>query len=299
LESQPESLHQTQCDSPFFSSYQIACGAFEKPLATEEQKRSQIYGLDELDVTPEKNFVAFAHGNSMNGGADPLQDGDPLLFEWVRNLRLRDLIGHRVLVVQTTKQGSSAVLKRLDQDAEGWTLTSDDTVSAPVRGASDMKVTARLVRRLDQDAINSFAHLIGQSFSREQAARMFGDDNNLFKWRQPGHISAGDDEAFFVNVSKHGMEAGNQYVDGFRSTDIFEWSSMSSTSPESDKGRSVLGVPSNGRQVHLFARKNNKANGYTYFGLLTPMHHRGSRPIQITFRLLTPLPTDLYLQWRE
>ena len=238
---------------PFFSSYQIACGAFEKPLPPEEQKRSEIYGLDELNVTPERNFVAFAHGDSMNGGADPLQNGDPLLFEWVRDLRLQDLIGHRVLVVQTTREGSSSVLKRLDRDADGWILASDNPESPPIRGASDMKITARLIRRLDQSAINPFAHLIGKSFTREQAARMYGDDNNLFKWRQPGHITAGDDEVFFVNVSKQGMEAGNQYVDGFLSTDTFEWSSMNSTSPGSDKGRAVLDVPANGRQVHVNA----------------------------------------------
>ena len=160
-----------------------------------------------------------------------------------------------------------------------------------------MKITACLIRRLDQSAINPFAHLIGKSFTREQAARMYGDDNNLFKWRQPGHITAGDDEVFFVNVSKQGMEAGNQYVDGFLSTDTFEWSSMNSTSPGSDKGRAVLDVPANGRQVHLFARKNNKANGYSYFGLLTPTHHHGSKPIQIAFRLITPLSEDQFHEW--
>ena len=160
-----------------------------------------------------------------------------------------------------------------------------------------MKVTARLVRRLDQSAINPFADLIGQAFTREQAARMYGDDNNLFKWRQPGHISAGDDEVFFVNVSKRGMEAGNQYVDGFLSPGIFEWSSMRSTSPDSLKGQAILEAPSNGHKVHLFARKNNKALGYTYFGLLTPIRHEGSKPIQITFRLLTPLTNDLFSEF--
>jgi hypothetical protein len=194
-------------------------------------------------------------------------------------------------------EGTSSVLKRLDRDAEGWILASDNPDFTPIRGASDMKITGRLIRRLDQSAINPFAHLIGKSFTREQVARMYGDDNNLFKWRQPGHITAGEDEVFFVNVSKQGMEAGNQYVDGFLSTDTFEWSSMNSTSPESVKGRAVLDAPSNGRQVHLFARKNNKATGYTYFGLLAPTRHEGSKPIQITFRLLTPISSELFQEW--
>jgi hypothetical protein len=93
------------------------------------------------------------------------------------------------------------------------------------------------------------------------------------------------------------MDTGNEYVDGFHSTDIFEWSSMNSTSPESSKGRAILEAPSNGRKIHLFARKNNKATGYTYFGLLIPTHYEGSKPIQINFRILTPLTNELFAEF--
>lgn len=289
LDAETESAFGDAQVIPLFSSYKVACGAFDAPSPAEDGPRSEVFGLTEFGLTPQTHFVVFAHGDSMDGGADPLKHGDPLLFEWVRNARLSDLVNERVLVTQTSAEGSSAVLKRLERVAGGWELLSDGPGLDPIKGASDMRVVARLVKRLDQSAINPFASLIGQSFTREQAARLFGDDNNLFKWRQPGHISAGSDEVFFVNVSKRGMDTGSQYVDGFSSNEIFEWSSMASTSPESSKGQAVLGVPTNGRQVHLFARKNNKATGYTYFGLMVPTGHDGSKPIQITFRLLTPL----------
>ena len=72
---------------------------------------------------------------------------------------------------------------------------------------------------------------------------------------------------------------------------------MNSTSPDSKKGQAILDVPSNGRKIHLFARKNHKATGYTYFGLLAPMSHKGSKPIQINFRVLTPLTNTLFREF--
>ena len=282
---------------PLFSSYQVACGAFTSPLPAAEQQRSELFEIHDLVIDPERHFVAFAKGDSMNGGIDPIHDGDPLLFEWIRDKRLKDLVGERILVSQSSGDGTSAVLKRLAQDQNEWLLLSDNEGFKPIRGERTMQVTARLIRRLEQTEVNPFQSLIGKAFTREQVARMFGDDNNLFKWRQPGHVSAGDDEVFFVNVSKRGMDTGNEYVDGFLSITEFEWSSMNSTSPDSKKGQAILDVPSNGRKIHLFARKNHKATGYTYFGLLAPMSHKGSKPIQINFRVLTPLTNTLFREF--
>ncbi len=51
----------------------------------------------------------------MDGGDDPIRHGDPLLFEWVRDVKRADLVGERVLVQQQHGTEITTALKRLDR----------------------------------------------------------------------------------------------------------------------------------------------------------------------------------------
>ncbi len=65
---------------PFFPTLKIACGHFRNSRvdAIEDvEYRSLGNGYGRLN--PEKHFIAKASGNSMNGGKNPIHDGDYLL----------------------------------------------------------------------------------------------------------------------------------------------------------------------------------------------------------------------------
>lgn len=279
---------------PLFPTYEVACGAFDKPDAMPAAVMT-LYpqGDQRFDATSE--FVAFAAGESMNGGADPISHGDPLLFRWTRDTSRSALIGERLLVQQTTPDGSAAVLKRLARSEQGWQLSSDHPGEPMIPGAPDMCIVARLVMRLDQAAINPLASQIGQQHTRKQIPELFHDAYNYGKWGSSGHVSHETHEILNVTLDKDGMVKGTEYVDRFEGPSRFVWSSQNQTSPESTKGKRVLGSPSNGRLVHLWVRRDTKS-AFSYCGVLIPLSHEGSKPMSVTFRLLTPLSVELQRQ---
>ncbi|MCO4790205.1 DEAD/DEAH box helicase, partial [Vibrio cholerae] len=66
---------------PFYPELKIACGHFKRSSHEAVQYHCVADGYGKLD--PTRHFVAPAAGNSMNGGKNPIQDGDLLLLEWV------------------------------------------------------------------------------------------------------------------------------------------------------------------------------------------------------------------------
>ncbi|MBW0280658.1 DEAD/DEAH box helicase family protein [Shewanella xiamenensis] len=66
---------------PFYPELKIACGHFKHGSAQNAEQYCVPEGHGLLD--PKRHFVAPASGNSMNGGKNPIQDGDLLLLEWV------------------------------------------------------------------------------------------------------------------------------------------------------------------------------------------------------------------------
>ncbi len=66
---------------PFFPNIKIACGHFKTGLADVEEYLPAPSGFGHL--SPDRHFIARASGNSMNGGKNPVHDGDYLLLEQV------------------------------------------------------------------------------------------------------------------------------------------------------------------------------------------------------------------------
>jgi superfamily II DNA or RNA helicase/diadenosine tetraphosphate (Ap4A) HIT family hydrolase/HKD family nuclease len=276
-----------------FPTYEVACGALDTPLAPTEGQMIVLQPSSNYHAEPQRQFVAFAAGNSMDGGPDPVRPGDPLLFEWVRDVGRADLEGQRVLVQQTATEGTSAALKRLERSNGGWILTSDAAGEPDIAGQPDMRVVARLVSKLDQAAINPLSSQIGETHKRAPVPAFFGDEYSFGKWGQSGHVTTGLSDVLFVTTVKEGMDQGSEYTDYFAGPDRLVWSSQNATSPETTKGRGVLESPSNGRLVHLWARKRAKEVAFTYCGVLIPLTHSGAKPMSVTFRLLTPLSEEM------
>ncbi|MGL5335514.1 MAG: DEAD/DEAH box helicase family protein [Enterovibrio sp.] len=66
---------------PFYPELKIACGHFKHGSAQNAEHYCVPHGYGLLD--PKRHFVAPASGNSMNGGKNPILDGDLLLLEWI------------------------------------------------------------------------------------------------------------------------------------------------------------------------------------------------------------------------
>ena len=93
------------------------------------------------------------------------------------------------------------------------------------------------------------------------------------------------------------MDIGKDYIDAFESPTTFTWSSQATTSPESKPGREVLDALETGMRLHLWARADKSTRDFEYCGLIAPISHEGSRPMQVRFRLLTPLTPEAWARF--
>ena len=144
-----------------FPSYAVACGAFDlaDPL-TERSGYLELSHSDAVDRT--RQFVAFARGDSMDGGDDPIRHGDPLRFEWVRDVSRAALVGERVLIEQQQGAELLTALKRLDRRDTTYVLRSDNPAFEAIAGDASMRIVARLIRRLEQG--RSMPSLLASAF---------------------------------------------------------------------------------------------------------------------------------------
>ncbi|MBT0995536.1 DUF3427 domain-containing protein [Cellulomonas sp. DKR-3] len=105
-------------------------------------------------------------------------------------------------------------------------------------------------------------------------------------------------DALFVTVRKSEADFSptTMYRDFPISRELFHWESQSVTSLASPTGQRYVNGTST---VLLFVRESSQgAFGtapYTYLGPATHVAHEGERPIAITWRLHTPMPSDLYV----
>ena len=282
--------------TPFFGSYSVACGPFVE--ADNDPMSSGIIRLsDAADAARDEGrlFTVCADGDSMKGGADPVRSGDLLLMRWTENKSRQDLLGQRVLVEMSTDGGTSAVLKRLDRDRDGYVLRSDNPESAPIRATKGMRIVGELVRALGQEDLNPLAKHLGEVHRRGEIPVLYGRTYNPKggTWRFSGHIPLESDIVLFVNLRKQNADWDMEYKDYFVDEHTFVWSSQSRTSPESTPGRDILEAPGNGKRIHLWIR-DTTGQGLEYRGLVLPQGHEGAKPMSVRFKLLTPLtPEDM------
>ena len=276
---------------PLFGDYTVACGpdartSWSDHAATEIAVRRQT----DHDLAPSRNFVCFAHGDSMDGGADPIRHGDPLLFEWITGGSARDYVDQPVLVEAAGKSGVTGTLKVLRRQGSAYVLESKNPAVAPIEGRSDMHPVARLLSKLDQQDINPLASRIGEQFKSTDVPTLYGEVFNPGNWRS-GHVSLKNHAILFVTLEKRADRT--QYVEHFEAPDVFMWSSQLSTSPDGKKGREILNALETGKSIELWMRRKATDGAFTYLGRVVPLGHEGSEPMLVTFRLLTPLSGEL------
>ena len=275
---------------PLFANYRVACGAFDTPNVAQYEASLMEVRPTSGPLDPNRHFMAFARGDSMAGGPNPIRHGDPLLFEWAHHLGAADLVGRSVLVEYRYEGGTAQALKVLQRSNGGFLLFSTNPDVAPIAADSSMRVIAQLIRVLDQAEINPTAKFIGERFKRADISGVYGLEYNEGNWRT-GHVKIPGGAVLFVTLTKgDNFGQGAEYVDHFESENIFVWSSQASTTPEGKKGREILDALDTGTALHLWVRQKKTDVVFEYRGLVVPISHTGSKPMSVRFRLLAPAP---------
>lgn len=223
------------------------------------------------------HFACFAHSDEPDAGLNAVRRGDPLLFEWLSNDSARACVDQTVLVQITSTSGPTGALRYIHTQ-------SDVQLLRPI---------ARLVEKLDQHSINPLASKIGSQFKSTDVPELYGEVFNPGNWRS-GHVSLKSHAILFVSLHKRADRV--QYTEHFESPEVFVWSSQLSTAPEGKKGREILGALETGKSIELWMRRKGNDIGFTYLGRVVPLGHEGSKPMLVTFKLLTPLTSDIQSQ---
>jgi superfamily II DNA or RNA helicase/diadenosine tetraphosphate (Ap4A) HIT family hydrolase len=153
-----------------------AVTAFPTLRAAAGQLGAEVAGAPEAEqvVLPIKArasdlFAVRAAGDSMNGGVDPIRDGDWLVMQYARGVGLGAVEGRVALVETEGAQGDSGYqVKRVERDGGRWFLASDNPSAGRFEASDQMRVVARLVEKIAPEAL-------GPAFEAQLHADSLGD----------------------------------------------------------------------------------------------------------------------------
>ncbi|MEY3273161.1 MAG: UvrABC system protein [Pseudomonadota bacterium] len=135
---------------PYFPNLRIACGHFRAGRTDSEQLRRLPASYGKLD--PARHFIARASGNSMNGGKQPIRDGDYLLLEHVSATNAGSITG-TVMAIERDDARSGEdqyVLRVVVKTRDGQYLLRANNPEYPDMPATDeMRTRARLRAIID------------------------------------------------------------------------------------------------------------------------------------------------------
>ena len=278
---------------PFYEDLQVACGDFPGD-GDAQPKATPIHVRAAAPVDPRRHFVVRASGDSMDGGATPIKDGDLILCEWLRAATADQVEGNIVLV-----QGpEGAALKSPRRRDGGWVLESVNTKYAPltVPEGTSVQPLAKFVQVVEEAS----GLVIWAQYERSQIASAFGGAYNR-SW-EVGHLDLTLDgkphTLLLVTLRKEDQpQERYRYEDRFISPTEFQWESQDSTTTDSKKGRSITQHSRDGRTIHLFVRYKGKPPAFTYCGRVQYIRHESEKPMRVWFRMERPLPGGLWRAW--
>ncbi|MBF4257199.1 DEAD/DEAH box helicase [Vibrio anguillarum] len=129
---------------PLYPDLKIACGHFKQGSHDTQEQYLVAAGYGKLD--PTRHFIAPASGNSMNGGKNPIQDGDLLLLEWVTP-KSAGSISNLVMAIETQDEtGDNHYLLRVvrKMGPNHYQLEAQNADYAPMLATDSMRTFARL-----------------------------------------------------------------------------------------------------------------------------------------------------------
>jgi superfamily II DNA or RNA helicase/diadenosine tetraphosphate (Ap4A) HIT family hydrolase len=282
---------------PYYPDLAVACGSPAVQDGAADAMQSLRVQTDR-EISGGEHFVVRAQGDSMDGGDDPIKDGDLVLCRWVDATMAEQFEGKRCLL--SGYQGpdmSFAQIKIPVRSGGRWVLRSenpeheDQSIPPDVR----LHVAARVIGPVrEADGITLWGN-----YEREEVVRLFGQNYGP-SWRV-GHRNFdlnGAPHAFlFVTLRKpESTPIEHRYADRFLSPREFQWESQATTTPGSRKGQSIIAHRAQNRRIHLFVRPEEKVP-FVYCGTVQYVRHEGEKPMRVWFRLDEELPKGLYARW--
>lgn len=270
---------------PYFPNLKIACGHFKTGRADSEEHLFVPAAFGPLN--PSRHFIARASGNSMNGGKNPVRDGDYLLLELITPGRAGSITGNVVAIERTDEAGDSQYLLRVvGKSREGqYVLKANNPEYSDLIATDDMRTLARL-----REVIDPLDMAVGQAFQREEIPQLFNEEFNPGNWNV-GHVTLAAQKAhvLLVTLNKHGKANEHKYMDHWIDEQHFHWQSQNSTTPDSKRGQEIIQHTSLGIGIHLFVRENKLAGGkaapFIYQGRAKYVSHEGSQPMSVVFEV--------------
>lgn len=269
---------------PFFPNIKIACGHFKTGRADAEEYRVLGEGHGRLD--PQRHFIARASGNSMNGGKNPIRDGDYLLLERVSSTNAGSITGSVMAIERQDESGDSQYLLRVVlKDNGSYILRAYNPDYADMDATDDMRTLARL-----KEVIDPLEMQVGQATAREDIPGLFGTEFNPGNWNV-GHVVLPERKAhiLLITLNKQGKAKEHRFADYWVDERTFHWQSQNATTPQSSKGKGIIEHARNGWAIHLFVREHKLSNGksapFMYHGRAHYVRHEGSAPMNVTLQL--------------
>ena len=106
-------------------------------------------------------------------------------------------------------------------------------------------------------------------------------------------------EAMYVDIIKDREEGSNTNYNDFAINEtLFNWETQNKVSPESQAGKNYINQTQKMllfvRQQDSFPEDKGRTMGYTYLGEVKLVKWQGARPMEITWRLKTPMPASFF-----
>lgn len=284
-----ERIEPSGTELPYFPSLRIACGHFRNSRAEQPEYRNLSVVHGQLD--PARHFIARASGNSMNGGKNPIEDGDYLLLERIKPSHAGSNRGKTLAIERMDEFGDPQyLLRNIDK-----LPTGEYVLKAANPDYENIIVTPELIEQFHtfarlETVIDRLEMAVGQEFPREEIPELFGADFNPGNW-QSGHVFLPEPgvHVLLVTLNKQGKIEQHRYVDHWIDETTFHWQSQRSTTPESKRGRELINHRKLGLSIHLFVRENKLRNGkgapFIYFGPVEYQSHEGSAPMSVVFKV--------------
>lgn len=150
-----------------FPDLRAAAGSAIGPTPTDDEPAADVVVLP-VRTADEGVFAVRASGDSMEGGSDPIHDGDWVVFRWGRGRGLGAIANRRALVQVPDAGGYGYQIKRVVERDGAWVLKSDN----PARPSFD--ASASTVPLAVVEEVISPERLAPQSGTRIAAAELGG-----------------------------------------------------------------------------------------------------------------------------
>ena len=104
-------------------------------------------------------------------------------------------------------------------------------------------------------------------------------------------------EAMYVDIIKDREEGSNTNYNDFAINEfLFNWETQNKVGPDSQAGKNYINQTQTMllfvRQQATFPDDKGRTMGYTYLGEVTLVKYQGSKPMEIVWKLKTPMPAS-------